>query len=151
LQEIAEKAEKEKTSTTINADTLTLAGAKLYRTVVAAIHVVEAALTGQTPSLEDLQKMRQEANKIEVIPGEITLRPGEKTIVQMSRGGPLTAFASSNDETASVRLINATTAEITAEKEAKDNEATITFANDRGGSAVVKVTVKQVPEPSPPS
>ena len=57
LQEIAE-AEKGQDHTVISATKLTPPGAKLYGATVASIHVVEKALTGQIPSLEELQKMR---------------------------------------------------------------------------------------------
>lgn len=57
LQEIAE-AEKDKDPTAISATKLTPPGAKLYGATVASIHVVEKALTGQIPTLEELQKMK---------------------------------------------------------------------------------------------
>jgi hypothetical protein len=150
LKEIAEVEAKNNTPPTSgdgNTPKLTPAGAKLYETTVAAIHVVEKALTGQIPTLAELQRMRQDANKIEVVPPKVTLRPGDKTTVQVSRGGPLTAFASENDTIASVKLTNVNTAEITAEaeKDMKKSEetTTITFANDRGGSTTIVVTVKK--------
>ena len=124
---------------------LTLAGATLYETVVAAIHVVEGGLTGLLPTVEQLQKARSNVNKIELIPTTVSLDPGQTTTVQVSQGGPATTAASDNDAIASAQLIsNGSAAQITAGA-VPAGKATITFTNAGGGSRTVTVRVPTTP------
>lgn len=75
---------------------LTPAGAALYATLRAAISVVEDRLAGLLPSTEDLRKSRSEIQRferIQVIPGSVSLKSGEEVVLKIAAGGPVRAAA----------------------------------------------------------
>jgi len=125
----------------ISNDKLTPPGAALYESVVASVHLVEARLIGQLPRVEDLQKATSDFSKMDLMPSVVTLKANDKTTIKVSHGGPATAVASDNDMIATVETSDSGYAATITAKRAGD--AVITFANGRGGSITVDVTVTQ--------
>ena len=125
---------------------LTPAGAALYATLRAAISVVEDRLAGLLPSTEDLRKSRSEIQRferIQVIPGNVSLKSGEEVTLKIAAGGPVRA-ASNNGVAKVTEEENGLAVKITAGA-FPCGSTTVTLGNSLGVRESVVVRVEPRP------
>lgn len=125
----------------VNDQKLTPAGAALYASLVGALHLVEARLTGQLPTVEDLRKAKPLPLNLSGKTATRIKTSGEPTRVQMTTGGPAVSAMSSDLSVARVALEESGMAvDIIGVSAGK---AVVTVRNESGGWAMVRVGVEE--------